>query len=209
MNNKTNGIFGITAVTISILTLIIMAELRTDGYNHFHKAVSELGSLDAPNKWVFNILGFIVPGILISIFSLNLLKEFRAHSVKAYPFYLLCLSGIFLSLAGISPANLENRQSINTIIHLIGAGGSGVFWLLCALTLWWQLKKIDGWKTVAIITFLIPFCMIVAMSFVSKNSPGLSQRIVFASLYLYILILAIKLLSQREESPVAKTVYKQ
>ncbi len=206
MNNKTNGIIGITAVTISILTIIIMAELRTDGYNHFHKAVSELGSLDAPNKWTFNIFGFIIPGILISIFSWNLLKEFRSHFVKSYPFYLLFLSGLFLALAGVFPGNMENKQSLISTMHYIGASGSGVFWLLCALTLWWQLKKIAGWKTVAIITFLIPFGMIIAMSFVPENFPGLSQRVVFASLYLYILILAIKLLNQREESPVANTV---
>lgn len=203
MNNKTSGIIGITAVTISIVTIIIMAESRTDGYNHFHKAVSELGSLDAPNKWAFNIFGYILPGILISIFSLNLLKEFRSKFVKSYPFYLLFLSGLFLALAGIFPANMENKQSLITIIHLIGAGSSGVFWFLCALTLWWQLKKIDNWKTVSIITFLIPFGMIIGMSFVSKNSPGLSQRIVFASLYLYIIILSSKLLNQREESPIA------
>ena len=49
MDNKISGLIGITAVTISTLTIIIMAELRTDAYNHFHKAVSELGSLDAPH----------------------------------------------------------------------------------------------------------------------------------------------------------------
>lgn len=194
MNNKTNGLIGVIAVTVSILTIIIMAELRTDGYNHFHKAVSELGSIDAPNKWTFNILGYIIPGILISIFSLKLLKEFRSYSVKPYPFYLFCLSGLFLSLAGFFPANMENKQSINTIIHSIGSLGGGVFWLLCALTLWWQLKKNDDWKLIAILTFLIPFIMILAMSFVSENTPGISQRIGFIANYSFILILAGKLL---------------
>jgi len=203
MNNKTSGIIGITAVTISILTIIIMAELRTDGYNHFHKAVSELGSLDAPHKWTFNIFGYIIPGILISIFSLNLLKAFRSNFVKSYPFYLLFLTGLFLALSGAFPADMENKQSLITIMHLIGARGSGVFWLLAALTLWWQLKKKNHWKTVAIITFLMPFGITIAMSFVPKNFPGLSQRIVFAFYYLYILVLAIKLLNQREESPIA------
>ncbi|HTO15440.1 MAG TPA: DUF998 domain-containing protein [Edaphocola sp.] len=206
MNNKISGIIGITAVTISTFTIIIMAALRTDGYNHFHKAVSELGSVDAPNKWTFNFLGYIIPGILISIFSLNLLKAFRSSLVKSYPFYFLFLSGLFLALSGVFPGNMENKQSLITIIHFIGAGGSGVFWLLCALTLSWQLKKNDHWKTVSIISFLIPFGMIIAMSFVPKNFPGLSQRITFASYYLYIFILAIKLLNQKEESPIANKI---
>ena len=192
MNQKTNGLIGITAVVLGALSIVIMAELRTDGYNHFNKAVSELGSLDAPNKWIFNILGFIIPGILISIFSFNLLKEFRSYPIKSYPFYFLILSGLFLTLAGLFPANMENNTAITTIIHQIGANGGGVFWLLSALTLWWQLKKNSIWRTTAIATFLIPFIMILAMSFVSEDTPGLGQRIVFSALYLFILILAVK-----------------
>lgn len=192
MNNKTNGLIGVTAVVIGISTIIIMAALRTDGYNHFHKAVSELGSTDAPNKWIFNVLGFIIPGLLISVFSFNLLREFRTLPIKSYPFYLFILSGLFLTIAGLFPANMENRKSMTTIIHYIGAGGGGLFWLLCALTLWWQLKKNNIWKNTAISAFLIPFVMILAMSFVSAETPGLSQRILFISMYLFILLLAVK-----------------
>ena len=201
MNNKTNGLIGITAVVVGVSTIIIMAGLRTDGYNHFHKAVSELGSTDAENKWIFNILGFIIPGILIAIFSFNLMKEFRSYSIKSYPFYLLILSGLFLTLAGLSPANMENKKSISTIIHSVGALGGAVFWLLCALTLWWQLKKNNIWKNTAISTFLIPFIMILAMSFVSENTPGISQRIIFIALYLFILILAGKQLWIANKKP--------
>lgn len=201
LSNRANGLIGILAVTLSILTIIVMAAVRTDGYDHLHKAISELGSLDAPNKWVFNIFGYIVPGMLISIFSLNLLKEFRPLSVKSYPFYLFFASGLFMSLAGFFPANMEDRQSVNTIIHSVGSFGSGAFWLVCALTLWWQLKKKDGWKLVAISTFLIPFVMIIAMSMVSENTPGLAQRIAFSANYLFILIIAIKLLMTESGSP--------
>lgn len=192
MNSKTNGLIGIGAVVLGVFTVIIMAASRTDGYNHFHKAVSELGSLDAPNRWIFNIFGFVLPGILISLFSFNLLKEFRTYSIKSYPFYFLLVSGLFLTLAGIFPADLENRKSMTTLIHSIGSLGGGIFWLLCALTLWWQLKKNELWKNTAIISFSIPFLMILGMSFVSENTPGLSQRIVFMAMYLYIFILAGK-----------------
>lgn len=192
MNKKTNGYIGITAIALGTLSIIIMAALRTDGYNHLNKAVSELGSTDAPNNWVFNLLGFIIPGILISIFSYNLLKEFRRFSIKSYPFYLLILSGLFIVMAGIFPANIEDRKSVTTTMHLIGAQGSGIFWLLSALTLCWQLKKNKLWKGTAIASFIIPFLMLLAMVFVSKDTPGLAQRIVFIAMYLFILILAVK-----------------
>ena len=192
MNNKMNGLTGIAAVVIGTLTIIIMAELRTDGYNHLHKAVSELGSIDAPYRWIFNILGFIIPGTLISIFSFNLLKEFRSFPIKSYPFYFLIFTGLLLSLAGLFPANLEDRKSITSLMHAIGSLGGGVFWILSAFTLWWQLKKNKTWKKTAVVTFLLPFIMLLGMSFVSEDKPGLSQRIIFAAMYLFILILARK-----------------
>ena len=192
MNNKPNGLIGIAAVVIGTLTIIIMAELRTDGYNYLHKAVSELGSLDAPYRWTFNTLGFVIPGTLISIFSFNLLKKFRSLPIKSYPFYFLILTGLLLSLAGLFPANLEDRKSITSLMHAMGSLGGGVFFILSALTLWWQLKKNKTWKKTAIVTFLLPFIMLLGMSFVSEDKPGLSQRIIFAAMYLFILILARK-----------------
>lgn len=195
-SNRKNGAIGISAILISTATILIMSELRSDGYNHFHKAVSELGSLDAPNKWIFNILGYIVPGILISIFSLNLLKEFRSVSVKEYPFYLFASSGVLMAIAGLFPADMDNKESFITVLHTIGSFGGGLLWFLCALTLWWQLKKREGWRTVAMITFLIPFVMILLMSFVPKNTPGISQRIAFFANYIFIFLIAIKQLGE-------------
>lgn len=192
MGNRINGLIGIGAVILSTITIIVMAELRTDGYDHFHKAVSELGAIDAPNKWVFNIFGYILPGALIAAFSYNLLNYFRSYPVKSYPFYLLIISGLLMSVAGFFPVDMDNRQAVSSIIHTMGSLGAGVSWLLCALTLWWQLKKNDSWKLTAIVTLIVPFLMIISMSFVSENSPGFSQRIAFGFNYLFILILAYK-----------------
>ena len=53
----------------------------------------------------------------------------------------------------------------------------------------------------AILTFLIPFVMIIAMGMVSENAPGLAQRIAFSANYLFIIIIAIKLLWTESDSP--------
>ncbi len=55
------------------------------------------------------------------------------------------------------------------------------------------IKKNKTWKKTAIFTFLIPFLMVVAMYFVSENTPGISKRIGFTANYLFIFILAVKL----------------
>lgn len=195
------GIIGISGVIISTLTIIIMAELRSDGYNHFHKAISELGSLDAPQKWIFNSLGYIIPGFLFFLFSKFLRDDFMKDDVKSYPFYFLMLAGLFQLLAGIFPLDLVNRNSTLTIFHSIGSLGSGIFWLVAALTIWWQLRKRNGWKRVAIVLFLIPFITILVVSFIPKDLPGLAQRITFSGYYLYLMILATK---QIVSTPISK-----
>lgn len=194
MSTRKIGWIGIAAVLLGSITIIVMAALRTDGYNHFHKAVSELGSIDAPNMWIFNILGYIIPGILISIFGFKFTTAFQNPNLKSYPFYLLGISGLLMCLAGVFPVDMENRRSIISTIHGIGAMASGGFWLLSALTIWWQLKKIDGWKVAAYASFFIPFIMIAAMSLVPENMPGLAQRFSFGANYFFILILGIKIL---------------
>jgi len=185
------ALIGIAAVVLSLSTIIIMAEIRTDGYNHAHKAISELGSLDAPHKWVFNMLGYFIPGLLFALFSFNLKNHFTIP-MKKYSFYFLFMSGLFYALAGLFPANMEYRNSFSSVMHVLGSMGSGLFWLISALTLWWQLKKDNGWKTIAIITLIIPFATVFTMAFVPEHTPGISQRVGFGGYFLFILALAIK-----------------
>ena len=183
---------GIVAVVLSTLTIVIMAALRSD-YNHAYKAISELGSVDAPNKSIFNILGYFIPGVLITFFAYGLKNEVKGvPDLKTYPFYFFMLSGILLSLAGIFPGDLVHKTSLTTTMHLTGSFGSGLSWLVCAFTLWWQLKKSAEWKVVAWITLIIPIFTIILIGITPKNTPGIAQRIGFAGYYLFILVLAIK-----------------
>ena len=41
----------------------------------FKQTVSELGSLDAPDKWVWNILGYMLVGLMIAVYSFGLFKD--------------------------------------------------------------------------------------------------------------------------------------
>jgi len=102
-------------------------------------------------------------------------------------------------MAGIIPANKDDRSSTLSTLHTIGALGSGLAWLICALTLWWQLKKNALWKNVAKLTLLLPFVMIFAVSFVPEYYPGIAQRMLFAAYFIYILVLAIKLMASKDQ----------
>lgn len=49
--------------------LLGFAAARTDGYSHLTKAVSELGSVGAPNGTVWNLLGFGLTGAALAVFG--------------------------------------------------------------------------------------------------------------------------------------------
>ncbi len=74
MTNKTYGKIGILAPILFWTTYIVMSSIRPE-YSMLTKAVSELGSVDASNKWIWNIFGYLLTGILITIYGVGLYKN--------------------------------------------------------------------------------------------------------------------------------------
>ena len=145
MTNKTYAIIGISATILFWATYIIMSNLRPE-YNLFHKAVSELGSLDAPNKWIWNIFGYILTGILIAVYSFGLFKNITNGQGSKLPLISFVLSGLFMSLSGIFPGDFDNRQSTTMLLHTVGSFGSYLFFLIGAFTSPKQMKQSEYWK---------------------------------------------------------------
>ncbi len=40
---------------------------RSPGYSHLTKAISELSSVDARRAWLGNLLGYIIPGLIVAL----------------------------------------------------------------------------------------------------------------------------------------------
>lgn len=197
MTNKTYAVIGISATILFWTTYIIMSNLRPD-YNLFHKAVSELGSLDAPNKWTWNILGYIITGILIAVFSIGLFKSISNGPGSKLPLIGFVLSGLFMSLSGIFSGDFENRQSTTMLLHTAGSFGSYVFFLIGAFTYPKQMKKSEYWKKSVILTLLFTWLTVIfgAWAFIFPSIPSVGQRIVFFFYLLWIFYTAIKLYKQ-------------
>ena len=119
---------GPAAAALFAFGLIGCAAVRSDGYSHATKAVSELGAIGAPFASAFNIIGFILPGVLVAVFASRLIRKGESNRGPI----LLVMSGAFLALAGLAPADMDDNEALTTILHAVGAIGSGVFWV-CAL----------------------------------------------------------------------------
>lgn len=199
MTNKHYAIAGLIAPILFWLTYIILSNLRPE-YSFLTKAVSELGSLDAPNKWTWNVLGYSIPGLLISFFSFGLFKSISKSEGNKWQLYGIFLSGAFMAVSGIFPGDFDNRQSLTMLLHTIGSFGSYIFFLVGAFSYPIQMRKSGYWKSAVTPTILFTCSTILfgAWPFVFPQTPGVGQRFVFFFYFLWIFYTAYKLLKTQQ-----------
>ncbi|WP_116772560.1 DUF998 domain-containing protein [Maribacter litoralis] len=206
MTNKVYGKIGMASPIVFLTTYVILSSMRPE-YSMFTKAISELGSVDAPKKWIWNSFGYILTGLLIAIYSFGQYKNMAIEKSSKLPLYGILLSGVFMAIAGIFPGDFNNRESTTMLLHTVGSFGSYIFFLIGAFTYTKLMNKTEYWKRVKKPTLIFTYLTIVfgAWAFIFPNIPALGQRIVFFFYFLWIFYTAIKLLNQSKESPVNNT----
>ena len=199
MKNREFALVGLASAFLLWTTYFIMANMRPE-YSFKYKAISELGSIDAPNLWFWNILGYIIPGFLIAIFSVGLFKYSAEDKDSKIPYYALIFSGLFMALSGIFPADMDNGKATTTIIHMIGSFGSYISFLFAAFTYPKIWKKNKDWLPIVKPTLICTWLTIIFGSWYIffPNIPSVGQRIVFLLYFLWIIIAAINLYKTRK-----------
>lgn len=196
--SKKYGVIGILIPVIFGTTYFVMSSVRPE-YSHFTKAVSELGSLDAPDKWWWNGIGYITIGLLISVFAVGLRKSVNPNGGGKLAFWGLLLSGFFMALAGVFPGDFNDRESATMLMHTIGSLGSFFFFVIAAFSYPKQFKKSVYWKA-AIIPSLVFTVLCILSGFIrTDDAPGISQRIGFGFYFLWIAYLGYMLIKMRSE----------
>ena len=167
-------------------------------YSMFTKAISELGSVDAPSKWVWNILGYILPGLLLAVYGIGLYKYIAVGQGSKLPLYGIVLSGVLMAISGFFPGDFDNRESTTMLLHTIGSFGSYIFFLLGAFSYPELMRKSVYWSKAARPTLIFTYLTIVfgMWVFLFPRIPAFGQRLVFLFYFLWILYTAIMLYRQ-------------
>jgi len=205
MTNRHYAIAGLAAPVLFWPTYFIMANGRPE-YSFLTKAISELGSLDAPNKWVWNILGYILPGALISVFSIGLYRAVAVRKSSKLPLVGIALSGAFMALSGVFPGDFDDRQSATMLLHTVGSLGCFIFFLLGAFSYPKLMRANPDWKKVATPSLVITWLAIVfgAWPFLFPEFPAVGQRLVFLFYFAWIAYTAIRLHSLPQTAGTAR-----
>lgn len=188
MHDKFSRLSGMMASVICVISYFVFSTLN-DEYYHFTKAFSELSSVGQANALWFSILGFLIPGLLITYFCFKLPSVVNNGDVNRIPFILLSLSGFLIAL-GASPMNYQDFSSVSSSLHIIGVMGSGLVFMIGVFTISRQLKKDDRWKPFTKILLALAWLLIVTGFFRGSQFPGLAQKLGILSYYVYIFILS-------------------
>lgn len=190
MTERVAGSSGIAAFTIFWVALFAFAASRTD-YSHLHKAVSELGVMGAPHALAWNLVGFIVPGLLLALFGAGLATAIDGR--RSALWWLLVLSGLCFAGTGVVPGEMHNgspmMESPLTLGHLLFANLAPLLWAIGAFLLIRRVKKNPRWRPftkLATVYALICVAGFLSSIFASAaipnlaHMPGLVQRFCFA-----------------------------
>lgn len=197
MTNRQYAIAGFLAPVFFWVTYFIIAGQRPE-FSFLTKAVSELGSVDAPDKWTWNFLGYIIPGILIAVFAWGLFRHMATEKAGKLPLAGIFFSGVFMALAGVFPGDFENKRSATMLLHTIGSFGSYLFFLTGAFTYPRQMSKTAYWKKAIKPTLGFTWLSILfgSWAFVFPDYPAAGQRFVFLFYFLWIIFTAYRLYNQ-------------
>ena len=171
----------------------VMAAIRPD-FSHLTDAVSELGSLDAPRMWVWNVLGYILPGLAVGALGLGLRRAFAADRRVQLPAYALVASGAALALSGVFPGDFVDRDSFTMVVHLVGSLLCFVAFLVAGFSLPRVLRG-EPWSQWAAWPSLALVVGSIVTGFLrSGDAPGLGQRLTFLCYFLWVGLVGVVLL---------------
>ena len=198
--HRTIAVLAIAVPLWFALIYFAMASVRPD-FSHATKAISELGSVDAPNGWIWNICGYIVPGTIVTSLGWAFCAHFRDTKGAKLVSYSLVASGLLMAFSGVFPGDFEDRTSFTMIMHAIGSFGSFFFFLVCGFSIPWLLRRFSEWKAYAWPSLALVLLSIATGFLRTGNAPGIGQRLGFACFFLWVGMMGFALLRNGTRGP--------
>lgn len=157
--------------------------IPVDGYSHLRYPLAMLGAKAMPRALPFNMLAFVIPGLLVAVGALQLRSALpsAASWLARIGAQLILLSALAFAAQGLLPLDLADMEGLIS-------GRHATVWML-----WWLayvtgggllalgLHRWPAWQFFAAATMLAAAMVPMFVLFVSQLlPPGLAQRIAFA-----------------------------
>lgn len=199
MNSRRIGFLGISAWVLFWSASVVLGAFRPS-YSHVANTISELGAVGTPYATAWNVLGFIIPGLLLAIVGAVIARAANTTPslLRTFATVLLVLSGLAIAGQGVMPAEMANGvadvTSASTRGHFISSLVSGVAWAVGALLLVGPMRRNASWRGLHIVSVaLVVLTLVAAFTLRGTLPDGLAQRIGNAFFCIWFVVVSLKL----------------
>jgi len=162
-----------------------------DGYSQRAYPVSVLGARGVAHAAGFNLIGFVIPGALVTAAALRLARQLStARPLARIGGWIVLFSALAFALLGVFPLQLDDIDVASGRVHV-------AFW-----SLWWLTTATGGvllaagahdadlrWRIGgAVLAVLVPWCCLSAPA---QWGFALSERVAFALWFAWWLLAAL------------------
>lgn len=193
MNTRALAWCWVLAPLVFLVSLIIFSQL-TPNYSNLTNAVSELGTSGAPFAFLWNILGFLLVGVLIIIYAWGLHVDLSRSIDRIVVPILVGISGVGFAGLGLFPAEAGFEPSTRTTLHFTMVSINFFPFIFVAFIFAIRFKANEYWKNWTLFSAAMG-ALAVASFFIPKIIPvGISQRIGMGTYFLWIFVTGLTLL---------------
>ena len=157
-------------------------------FSHVVDPISKLGSLGQPRAIVWNLLGFVLPGVVITGLGLKISKAFPSKLTARMAGMSLAMSGSLVVVAGLFPNDPLHPAALTNQVHDLSGWVSLSAFLVAGLITPWVLWPRSGLSWISVGPFLIVYG---SLAYQLWGSPQwwLGQRIGFAAYFLWVAVI--------------------
>jgi hypothetical membrane protein len=193
------NVAGITGPLLWVAAVVSVGSLRPE-YSHYRHYISELAARGTPTQHLMQVVGFILPGLLVAGFGVlvGLLARTRLAGAGAA---LLVVSGIARIVAGAFPANpccaataasfSERAHDTAGLAYVLLMGTAVLVWCVVAEPAFSTRAHWFRWYSVATFVAASTLPWLLLRLGADPANVGLFQRVSFGVLNLWILVFAV------------------
>jgi hypothetical membrane protein len=194
------GFLGIAACVVFWSASFVLGALRPS-YSHSLNTISELGARGTPNAIWWNVVGFIVPGLLLALTGGVIAQSIgrEQSKLRSLAGLLLVLSGLAIAGQGVFPADMTNGvadiTSPYTRGHFISSLVAAATWSIGVLLLTGLMKRSPDWRSLRVVSIVLVLLALVAAFALRGTLPdGLAQRLGNAIFFAWFVLTSLKLM---------------
>lgn len=191
---------GVTGPVLFTGVMLICVSLRPD-YSHISQFISELGATDSPNATFMNVAGFIISGVMITVFGVSITFLLPKNLLSRIGSVLMLLFGVGMLVVGNFSCDIgcPREGSFENNLHDQISGPIFIMGIVGILLLGISFRKVPllhGLWIYSIASALLSLGFMVGLinSIESKLLfTGLWQRLLLCTIFLWLAVVGMKL----------------